>query len=189
MAPSTPPPPSRPWFAALTIASISSRVMSPWIASRRAMALLPSRRFAWIGTGSDASKPSTAPRFGANAIVARRGRGHRDSRSSSRHRETEPRRMSGAASRYVHGTSPEEQHRLEIMNQILNDSSTRELGLRGGERIVDFGSGLGQLTRAMVRAGGPACRAVGIERSAEQIEAARTLAREASEGDRVEFRQ
>ena len=97
--------------------------------------------------------------------------------------------MSGAPSRYVHGTSPEEQHRLEIMNKILNESSTRELGLRGGERIVDFGSGLGQLTRAMVRAGGSGCRGVGIERSPEQIEAARVLAREAGEDDRVEFRQ
>src|ERR1051326_1017766 len=33
MAPSTPPPPSRLFFAALTIASTRSRVISPWIIS------------------------------------------------------------------------------------------------------------------------------------------------------------
>lgn len=96
--------------------------------------------------------------------------------------------MNRVPSRYVHGTSPEEQGRLEIMNRILNEGSLRELGLRGGERILDFGSGLGQLTRAMARQGGSGCRAVGIERSREQIGEALRLAREAGEDDRVEFR-
>ncbi|HEY7863789.1 MAG TPA: class I SAM-dependent methyltransferase, partial [Thermoanaerobaculia bacterium] len=72
---------------------------------------------------------------------------------------------------------------------LLNEGSLREMALQGGERIVDFGSGLGQLTRAMVRAGGSACRAVGIERSPEQIETARRLALAAGESDRVDFRQ
>lgn len=97
--------------------------------------------------------------------------------------------MSRSPSQYVHGTAPEEQRRLEILNGILNEGSLRELALKGGERIVDFGSGLGQLTRAMVRAGGATCRGVAIERSLEQIETARRLAREAGEEERVEFRQ
>lgn len=92
-------------------------------------------------------------------------------------------------SRYVHGTEPEEQRRLGILNTILNEGSLREMALRGGERVVDFASGLGQLTRAMARAGGSTCRAVGIERSPEQIETARRLAEEAGELERVEFRQ
>ena len=54
-------------------------------------------------------------------------------------------------SRYIHGTAPEEQARLSQLNQLLNDAALRELRLRGGERIVDFGSGLSQLTRAMAR--------------------------------------
>src|SRR5216110_225911 len=69
---------------------------------------------------------------------------------------------------YIHGTSPEEQRRLSLMNDVLlNPLSLRELALRGDERIIDFGSGLGQFTCAMARAvlrGG----VVGIERSDEQ---------------------
>jgi SAM-dependent methyltransferase len=43
----------------------------------------------------------------------------------------------------------------------------RELAVRPGERIVDFGSGLGQLSLDMARAAGVAV--VGIERSEEQL--------------------
>jgi SAM-dependent methyltransferase len=92
-------------------------------------------------------------------------------------------------SRYVHGTSPEEQRRLDALNRILNDACMEQLSFTGGERIVDFGSGLGQLTRAMARAAGPAGNAVGIERSPEQISEAIRFAREAGEQERVEFRQ
>jgi len=97
--------------------------------------------------------------------------------------------LSRAPSRYVHGTSPEEQRRLDTLNGLLNESSLRELGLKGGERIVDFGSGLGQLTRAMARAAGSSGSAVGIERSREQLDAARRLHQEADDKARVEFRE
>jgi len=71
-------------------------------------------------------------------------------------------------STYIHGTSPEEQRRLSLMNDVLlNQGSLRELALRGDERIVDFGSGLGQFTCAMARAV-PRGNVVGIERSDEQ---------------------
>lgn len=71
-------------------------------------------------------------------------------------------------STYIHGTSPEEQRRLSLMNDVLlNQGSLRELALRGDERVVDFGSGLGQFTCAMARAV-PRGSVVGIERSDEQ---------------------
>jgi SAM-dependent methyltransferase len=71
-------------------------------------------------------------------------------------------------STYIHGTSPEEQRRLSLMNDVLlNQGSLRELALRGDERIIDFGSGLGQFTCAMARAV-PRGSVVGIERSDEQ---------------------
>jgi SAM-dependent methyltransferase len=94
--------------------------------------------------------------------------------------------MNPSSSRYIHGTAPEEQERLSLLNDLLNPTSLRELALRGGERVVDFGCGLGQFSRAMARAG---ARVVGIERSAEQIAAARTLARASGEDGLVEIRQ
>ncbi len=71
----------------------------------------------------------------------------------------------GAA--YLHGTSAAEQGRLSLLNRLMNDASMLELALRGGERIVDFGCGLGQLSLEMARAAG--ARLVGIEQSAEQL--------------------
>jgi len=92
-----------------------------------------------------------------------------------------------SGSRYIHGTAPEEQARLSQLNQLLNDAALRELRLRGGERIVDFGSGLAQLTRAMARQAG--VRAVGLERSAEQIAEAMRQARAAGEEHLLELRE
>lgn len=97
--------------------------------------------------------------------------------------------MSATPSHYVHGTHPEEQRRLSLLNDILNRGSLRELALRGGERILDVGCGLGQLTRRMALAAGPAGRVVGIDRSAEQLVQARRLASEAGEETQVEFRE
>jgi SAM-dependent methyltransferase len=74
--------------------------------------------------------------------------------------------MSNTA-RYLHGTSPVEQERLSRLNRLMNDAALRELALKGGERIVDFGCGLGQLSLAMAQKAGT--RLVGIERSAEQL--------------------
>ncbi|HEY7922058.1 MAG TPA: methyltransferase domain-containing protein [Vicinamibacteria bacterium] len=96
--------------------------------------------------------------------------------------------MSGeAAPEYIHGTHPEEQARLSMLNDLLNLGSLRELGLQGSERILDVGSGLGQLSRAMARATG--VRVVGIERSAEQIAEAQRQAARADETALVDFRQ
>jgi SAM-dependent methyltransferase len=92
-------------------------------------------------------------------------------------------------SRYLHGTHSEEQQRLALLNQILNDACLVELRLRGGERILDVGSGLGQFSRAMARAAGPSGKVTGIERSAEQISKALQYASEDGESGLIEIRQ
>ena len=91
---------------------------------------------------------------------------------------------------YVHGSSRREQARLGMMNALINEPALRLMRIRPGERIVDFGSGLGQLTAAFARAAGPRGRVVGIERSAEQLHAARRGAagRATALQARVDFR-
>jgi SAM-dependent methyltransferase len=90
---------------------------------------------------------------------------------------------------YIHGTSPEEQRRLSLMNDVLlNPACLREMALQGDERIVDFGSGLGQFTRAMGRAV-PRGRVLGLERDSAQLAGARRLAQEDGGVDHVELRQ
>jgi SAM-dependent methyltransferase len=90
-------------------------------------------------------------------------------------------------SQYVHGTSADEQRRLTRLNALLNDASLRELAPRPGERILDLGAGLGQLSRAMARQTGTPV--VGVERSAEQIREALAQARAAGETHLLDLRQ
>lgn len=94
-----------------------------------------------------------------------------------------------ASPRYIHGTTPDEQVRLSRLNGLLNAGCLREIALAGGERIVDFGSGLGQLTRAMARAAGAGGCVVGIEFSEAQIAEAARQAEAAGEGGLVEWRR
>lgn len=90
---------------------------------------------------------------------------------------------------YIHGTSPDEQRRLSLMNDVLlNPASLREMALTGDERIIDFGSGLGQFTRAMARAV-PRGRVLGLERDEAQIAGSRRLAEEEAGAPHVELRQ
>ncbi len=90
---------------------------------------------------------------------------------------------------YIHGTSEQEQKRLSLLNDVLlNGAMLRELNLRGDERIIDFGAGLGQFSRAMARAA-PRGRVIGIERDLEQLVGARRLANEDGETNLVDFRQ
>ena len=100
-----------------------------------------------------------------------------------------PNRDTKNASQYLHGTLPEEQTRLSLLNDLLNEKSLLALSLQGGERILDVGSGLGQLTRAMARTAGPTGKVIGIERSEDQINDARRRAELAGEATLVEFRQ
>lgn len=90
---------------------------------------------------------------------------------------------------YIHGTSPQEQRRLSILNGFINEGSLRELGLRGGERVLDVGCGLAQLTRAMARAVGPNGRIVGVEKDPAQLAEANRQAAEENEGHLVELRE
>jgi ubiquinone/menaquinone biosynthesis C-methylase UbiE len=90
---------------------------------------------------------------------------------------------------YIHGTAPEEQRRLSRLNDLLNEASLRELGLQGGEAVLDVGSGLAQFTRAMARAAGLSGRVIGIERDPAQLAEARRQAAAAGETDLVEMRQ
>ncbi|HEY8548953.1 MAG TPA: methyltransferase domain-containing protein [Vicinamibacterales bacterium] len=90
-------------------------------------------------------------------------------------------------SHYIHGTSPEEQRRLSRLNDLLNAGSLREAALQPGERVIDFGCGLGQLSRAMARVTG--VPVVGVERSAAQIATALALADDAGERDLIDLRE
>jgi len=89
---------------------------------------------------------------------------------------------------YIHGSEPAEQRRLSRLNDLLNQASLRELNLQGGESILDVGSGIAQLTRAMARAAGLGARVLGIERDADQLAEARRQACAAQEEDLVELR-
>jgi ubiquinone/menaquinone biosynthesis C-methylase UbiE len=89
---------------------------------------------------------------------------------------------------YIHGSEPPEQARLSRLNDLLNEASLRELNLRGGESILDVGSGLGQMTRAMAHVAGSDGRVLGIERDTAQIAEARRQASLADEVDLVELR-
>src|SRR5881227_1259625 len=89
---------------------------------------------------------------------------------------------------YIHGTDDDEQRRLSLMNDVLlNSAMLREMKLRGDERILDLGSGLGQFTRMMARAV-PRGHVVGIEYNAEQLSAAKRIAANDGEPHLAEFR-
>lgn len=95
--------------------------------------------------------------------------------------------MTRKPSQYVHGTDPIEQRRLSILNDLLNETSVRQMAPQPGERVLDVGSGLGQLTRAIARATGT--RVLGVERSADQIAEAQRQAREAGEERLIDWRE
>src|SRR5260370_2190218 len=74
------------------------------------------------------------------------------------------------------------------MNEVqLTKAALREMALRGDERIIDCGSGLGQFTRAMARAV-PRGRVLGIERNEEQLAGAQRIAAAEDEAKAAEFR-
>jgi len=93
------------------------------------------------------------------------------------------------SSEYIHGSSPEERHRLSLLNDILNESCLRELNLKSGENVLDVGSGLGQFTHLIARTVGNDGQVVGIERDHAQISQAKTLAESSDETRFVEFRR
>ncbi len=92
-------------------------------------------------------------------------------------------------SNYIHGTSPEEQYRLSLLNELLNAASLCELKLQEGDRILDVGSGLGQFSRAMARVVKSMGYVLGIERDSQQLAEAIRKAQNDGEEGLVEFRQ
>ncbi len=92
-------------------------------------------------------------------------------------------------SAYIHGTAPEEQRRLSRLNELLNNAALQQIALRGGEKILDVGCGLAQLTRAMARVAGDSGRVIGIERSVEQLSLAKQIAASEGEENLVDLRQ
>jgi ubiquinone/menaquinone biosynthesis C-methylase UbiE len=89
---------------------------------------------------------------------------------------------------YIHGTDPEEQARLSRLNDRLNSACLARLDLRPGMRVLDVGSGLGQMARAIARAVSPGGTVIGVERDPSQRTRSERLAREAGEHRLVEFR-
>lgn len=94
-----------------------------------------------------------------------------------------------AADGYIHGTDPAEQERLSRLNQLLNAQSLARLRVQPGERVLDVGCGMGQLSRAIARAAGPNGLVVGVERSREQIAEGKRQARVAGEVGMIDVRE
>lgn len=92
-----------------------------------------------------------------------------------------------APSTYIHGTDPAEQDRLSRLNDLLNDAALEQIAVAPGERVLDVGCGLAQLTRAMARASGR--RAVGVEKSRPQLARALRIAADAGETELVDLRE
>jgi ubiquinone/menaquinone biosynthesis C-methylase UbiE len=69
---------------------------------------------------------------------------------------------------YIHGTSPEEQARLNALNALTNRSFISYLGELSEKEIADFGCGTGVLMADIARRF-PTCRITGIELSPDQL--------------------
>ncbi len=96
--------------------------------------------------------------------------------------------MKQKESGYIHGTHREEQERLAILNQLLNDRCLAKIELNGDEKVLDVGSGLGLFSRqigSMVSQGS----VVGVEKSPQQLSTALRWAEEANEANLVDFRE
>jgi len=91
--------------------------------------------------------------------------------------------------KYIHGTDPDEQRRLSRLNDLLNARSLDALDIHLGDRILDVGCGLSQLTRAMARKAGSDGLVVGVEQSAEQIAEAQRQADAVGESGLVDIRR
>lgn len=85
---------------------------------------------------------------------------------------------------YIHGSHAAEQSRLANLNAIINGRCLDEIHVTPGDSIVDFGSGLGQLSVALAERAGEKGRVVGIERDERQLAEARSSATRMN----VEFR-
>jgi SAM-dependent methyltransferase len=92
-------------------------------------------------------------------------------------------------SQYIHGSKPEEQRRLSVMNDLMNSRCLALMDFKSGERVIDIGSGLGQYTLEMARRVGPTGFCLGIERDPKQLEGANRNLSASKNVSWVEFRQ
>ena len=69
---------------------------------------------------------------------------------------------------YIHGTAPDEQQRLAVLNRLTNVAFLEFLSVQPGMRVLEVGSGLGLLASAVARSA-PNVYVVGLEQSADQL--------------------
>jgi ubiquinone/menaquinone biosynthesis C-methylase UbiE len=93
------------------------------------------------------------------------------------------------SSQYLHGSDPEEQARLSLLNDLLNRRCLDQLNLQGGEKILDVACGLGQFSRLMARTAGAGSSLLGVERDSRQIQEALAKAKADGEEGLIEIRQ
>lgn len=92
-----------------------------------------------------------------------------------------------SSSHYTHGSDGSEQERLTGLNRRLNERCLAPANFRAGERVIDFGAGLGQFSRMIARTTG--IPVVAIERSPEQIEEAQRQATAVGETNLLTMRE
>ena len=80
-------------------------------------------------------------------------------------------------STYIHGTHAEEQDRLAKLNEMTNYSFITFLEIKDGDRVLEVGSGLGLLAKAVARAN-PSSKVTGLELSDDQLNRAMSLCRD-----------
>src|SRR4051812_20137731 len=91
-------------------------------------------------------------------------------------------------SNYIHGSEPEEQIRLAQLNSLINSRCLDLLSIKKGVKVLDVGSGLGQLTLSIAEMCGPEGFCLGIERDKNQLKTSIENL-EKSGRTNVEFRQ
>ena len=89
---------------------------------------------------------------------------------------------------YIHGATSIEQDRLSKLNDLLNQRCLKALGIIGGEKVLDVGSGLGQFSLAIAKQVGPTGKVIGVERNAAQLSKAKALITQQQLIDNIEFR-
>jgi len=77
-------------------------------------------------------------------------------------------------SNYIHGVNSEEQKRLSLMNTLMNQRCVAKMTIPAGAKILDVGSGLGQMSQLLVQTSGKAASCLGVERDQLQIDQAQT---------------
>ena len=90
------------------------------------------------------------------------------------------------AGQYALATGQRAVHRLEVLEAVYG-AGTRALlqraGVRTGMRVADFGCGVGIVSRLLAAMVGPSGQVVGIDYSKDQVEQARTCAKERGLGN------